>query len=117
MAAVPTGRNMNAADMLPLSGSSSQTYTWKEWDAPLYHFYTKRSAGIYQRYLRSWRHDEKILIEKHLQKGAAPFALSVFREGCNQWRRSRPGFLYHCAKGAAGPALSALSESFSDAYT
>lgn len=51
MAAVPTGRNLNAADMLPLSGSPSQTYTWKEWDAPLYHFYTKRSAGIYQRYL------------------------------------------------------------------
>lgn len=53
LVAAPTGRKINATDMLPLNGEAARvrTYTWKGWETPLYHFYTKQSAVVYQRYL------------------------------------------------------------------
>jgi len=53
LVAASTGKNINAADMLPTGGEAAQTrtYTWEEWNTPLFHFYTKKSADIYRRYL------------------------------------------------------------------
>ena len=54
LAAMPTGKTHNATDMLPSSTEKGSvwTYTWKTWETPLYHLYMKKSAAIYQRYLR-----------------------------------------------------------------
>ena len=51
--AAKTGKDHNAADMLP-SAMDPQIipgYTWKAWNVPLYHLYEKKSLGIYRRYL------------------------------------------------------------------
>lgn len=54
LAAMPTGKTHNATDMLPSSTEKGpvRTYTWKTWETPLYHLYMKKSAAIYQRYLK-----------------------------------------------------------------
>ena len=51
--AMRTGKEHNAADMLPrvMESKIIRTYSWKGWNVPLYHLYEKKSLSIYRRYL------------------------------------------------------------------
>jgi hypothetical protein len=52
-AASSTGRETNAADLLPRAFTSSaiKLYTWDQWDVPVYHMFKKKSFDAYKKVL------------------------------------------------------------------
>jgi len=50
-----TGRSLNVTDALPfeISSNNIKTYTWDEWETPLYHFYLKKSYHILRQALKN----------------------------------------------------------------
>ena len=49
-----TGKANNATDALPrvMLPQTIRTYSWSDWNVPLFHFYEKKSLAIYSRHLK-----------------------------------------------------------------